>query len=282
MPINLDWPDTLVDAPARRSDADAVFPPDSLLVEDVSTSPTGLPVDGLEPVGTDSSATDRQPRYEIKFTVPCGESVRLGGWLRLHPAGFSVLYPARQVNSVYFDTPDLTCLQQNLAGLASRSKLRLRWYGRDLARVEGTLELKHKRGLLGFKPCCKVPVILNLRRQRWSEVVHLLDRHIPAEWRHYLRIACLPIILTSYQREYYISADRLVRLTVDRAQKAYDQRRSVRPNLRWPTPVPERIIVELKGAAEQRDRLADIASVFPARITRCSKYVDGVQAILTC
>ncbi len=282
MPVNFDWPDTLVDIPADERDAPLACSADSLLVEDVSTSPTGWPVEGPAPTGLDSSPTGRQPRHEIKFTIPCWESSRLRGWLRLHPAGFSVLYPARQVNSVYFDTPDLTCLQQNLAGLASRSKLRLRWYGRNLARVEGTLELKHKRGLLGYKPSCKVPVVLNLHRQRWSEVVRLLDRHIPAEWRNYLRIACLPIIVNSYQREYFVSADRLVRLTVDRDQKVYDQRRSARPNLRWRTPVAERLIVELKGAAEQRGRLADIASAFPNRIERCSKYVDAVQAILTC
>ena len=63
-------------------------------------------------------------RYEIKMT--CDE-VFLGevrAWVNLHPEVFLEAYPPRRVNSLYFDTLERDCLNDNLIGASDRAKNR--------------------------------------------------------------------------------------------------------------------------------------------------------------
>ncbi len=232
-------------------------------------------------IDDDWSATFGGPRYEIKFTIRRPELARARAWVRSHPAAFSTSYPPRQVNSAYFDTPGFSSMQDNLGGFASRSKVRLRWYGEDLASVDGALEIKRKIGRLCWKPQCKVPVVLALDRLSWPEIVRKIRRCVSPLWQQYLDKAHCPTIITNYRREYYVSADQSVRATVDFDQRVYDQPRSPRPNLTWQVPLGDRVIIELKCAIENHERLADVASAFPLRNDRCSKYVRGMQAALS-
>jgi hypothetical protein len=86
-------------------------------------------------------------------------------------------------------------------------------------------------------------------------------------------------MLMSYQRDYYVSADRVVRATIDYDQRVYDQRQGLRPNLTWSSPLASPVILELKAPASERARLAEVAGAFPLRVERSSKYVAGVEAI---
>ncbi len=83
-------------------------------------------------------------RYEVKMTCSEIHLPDARAWINLHPDLFSEAYPPRQVNSLYFDTRDLDCLNDNLIGTGQRKKLRLRWYGAGYDAVQGTLELKCK------------------------------------------------------------------------------------------------------------------------------------------
>jgi len=222
---------------------------------------------------------DSEPRFELKLTTDRCELHRVRAWFRTHPYGFSTLYPSRRVNSVYFDTPDLASYFENLAGVASRWKIRLRWYGTDLARVDGTLEIKRKQGLLGWKPQYKLSDFVRLDDTTWPAVRRSLRSQVPEAWRACLDRSHCPLILASYTRAYYGSADGVVRATVDVDQAVYDQRRSVRPNLDRPSPLVDRVIIELKCVASQRERLMDVASAFPIRVERHSKYVSSVDAV---
>ncbi len=40
-------------------------------------------------------------------------------------------YPEEQINSLYFDTPDLDQLQRSAAGEFKKDKVRIRWYGHN-------------------------------------------------------------------------------------------------------------------------------------------------------
>ena len=90
-------------------------------------------------------------RYELKLVCEPHRLAQARSWIRLHPARFVVAYPPRRVNSLYLDTPDLSSLGENLAGVSDRQKLRLRWYGDSVRAIEPLLELKQKRNLLGRK-----------------------------------------------------------------------------------------------------------------------------------
>ncbi len=92
------------------------------------------------------------PRIEVKIPVPAVLLGEVDAWVRLHPVHWRRTYPARRVNNLYFDTADYAGLNANLAGIAERAKLRLRWYGPDLGAIEqAQLELKRRQGSGGWK-----------------------------------------------------------------------------------------------------------------------------------
>ena len=90
-------------------------------------------------------------RYELKMTIDNCGLAEVCMWLRLHPENFSQHYPQRRVNSIYFDSPDLFSVDQNLAGISERRKLRLRWYGNTGYVTQGNWEIKCKERNLGWK-----------------------------------------------------------------------------------------------------------------------------------
>ena len=90
-------------------------------------------------------------RYEIKFVAHASEKPAVIQWVRNHWAGFGEPYPSRRINNVYFDSYELSAFHENLSGTSRRSKVRWRWYGEGHAPERGTLEVKRRRGGLGWK-----------------------------------------------------------------------------------------------------------------------------------
>jgi hypothetical protein len=218
-------------------------------------------------------------RYELKLVCDPHRLAQARSWIRLHPAGFSVAYPPRRVNSLYLDTPHLSSFDENLAGVSERQKLRLRWYGEGVREIEPVLELKQKRDLLGSKKQFWLPCKLDLTCS-WREILGAVQACVDPEWRVVLQTVNQPTLLNHYQREYYATPDGTLRVTLDYACVAYDQRLSLRPNLRVPLPITDRVVVEIKAAPEHAERLQEAVAQFPALRTRNSKYVGSLQAAL--
>lgn len=221
------------------------------------------------------------PRYEVK--IPCAPHLlpQVQTWVRLHPAHWRVAFPPRQVNNVYFDTADCRMLNENLSGAGERGKLRLRWYGPDLGTVAGArLELKYKEGAVGWKDVCPLDVTLDLASLSWAEVYRALCQAADARFGLWLAQFSYPVLINCYQRAYYVAADQSVRLTLDTGLRVYDQRYSQRPNLFRPSPLAERVVIELKAAADHASyaRLAEAVARFPLRPDRHSKYAHGMVA----
>ena len=216
-------------------------------------------------------------RYEIKLACPQsqGQVALVRAWVRTHRAAFSVAYPPRRVNNIYFDTHTLGDLDDNLAGISERSKLRLRWYGADTATVRGQLELKQKSNTLGTKIVRPVPCTLDLANTTWSEVMRLLRAEDIGELAPYLA-GVIPTLINTYEREYYRSGDGLVRLTLDTDMMGYDQTLSARPNLTIAVLRTPAIVVELKGSAEAEQAIKRAVAEFPLSPAAFSKYVNGV------
>ena len=63
---------------------------------------------------------------------------------------FKEPYPARIVNSIYFDTPNLRDVWDNINGYGLRKKIRVRWYN-DLNNSNVYLEEKKKINFLTQK-----------------------------------------------------------------------------------------------------------------------------------
>lgn len=219
------------------------------------------------------------PRYEFK--IPCDPALlpEIVAWVRLHPAHWRVSYPSRQVNNVYFDSPDLHDLNANLSGVGRREKLRLRWYGLDVAHIaDAQLELKCKEGLAGWKEFAFFDGLLDLTGSLWPALLSALHQGLPQHARLWLDRRAGPVLINSYQRAYYETPDGVLRLTLDTQLCAYDQRFSLLPNLSRLVLQPEQMVVELKGPVDDASmrRLSQVLATFPARVDRFSKYLHGV------
>ena len=221
--------------------------------------------------------SERQPaaRYELKMTFDPTWIEEVRGWIVAHSSAFAVAYPPRWVNSVYFDTPDLDCYNDHLAGVPERRKLRFRWYGPSLLKARGQVEVKNKRERVGWKIIQPVDREFDLGSLSWAEVLDGLRRRTDGIVRELLWVA-RPLVLTVYSREYLVSADGLVRLTIDTDLQAYEQLFTSRPNLWFRQPVEPSLIVELKSDVAHASRLADILAHFPQRANRRSKFVDSL------
>ncbi len=109
-------------------------------------------------------------RVEQKFFVAPNRMIMTLALLR-RVCRWDPQYPEEQINSLYFDTPDLEQHEDSAAGQFAKSKVRIRWYGAEYdphgmrggspeVSGEGTavpvwLELKNRRGFASTK-------------QRWS------------------------------------------------------------------------------------------------------------------
>jgi hypothetical protein len=220
----------------------------------------------------------RTQRFEVKWLVPLHARATLEAWLGGHELAFGRIHDARTVSSAYYDTPFLDDFAANLAGLAHRQKVRLRWYGESWAPAHSTLEVKGRINFVGWKAQHPVAVGLDFLRMPWRDVT--------AAVRNELRSGpLLPFldgrpdvsVITRYLRHYYVSRDGKVRVTIDDDVAAFAQIGHARPQLRFPELRPELIVVELKCATDDHALGSRAVADLPWRPGRHSKYASAVD-----
>jgi hypothetical protein len=223
------------------------------------------------------AAVDRfDTRYELKQTYSELYLPELRSWVQMHPAGFRTAYPPRWVNSIYFDTPDLDSFNDHIGGVPVRRKLRYRWYGDNLRVAQnGQVEVKNKSDSAGWKLIEKVASDLILENNNWTRFMDQIRLETSGVIKELLSVT-RPVLLTVYYREYFVSANQLVRLTIDSRMKGYDQYLTACPNLNFSQPGDEQLILELKSEVSQLAELTDVLSHFPVRSSRYSKYVTNI------
>jgi hypothetical protein len=222
-----------------------------------------------------ATETARVLRYEVKSVLPALELPRVRAWLRLHPAGFRTAYPPRLVQSLYLDSPDRHAFVENLSGAACRRKLRLRWYGEATDRIEATLEMKCKQGLVGWKESERVSGPLSLAGRRWPDLLGDLRRRLSGRSRIFLDLAGAPVLLVRYRRDYLVSADGHVRATVDREIETVDQTRHSGPRFGPVNSGDSEIVLEVKADEARRTEIERVLDRWPLRISRNSKFTGG-------
>src|SRR5262245_54432894 len=163
-------------------------------------------------------------RYELKLVSDEAAYPEVRMALRLDRSGIRTLFPERIVQTLYLDTPYGKLLEENLGGLSERQKLRLRWYGPGAERVQAVLERKCRENSLGWKETVRVAEPIALAGRERRGFMNELASHLEGSWR--ARLAGFePVQWVRYWREYFTSADRRVRLTLDRELAFFDQRR---------------------------------------------------------
>lgn len=218
-------------------------------------------------------------RFERKFRVPERTRQEIQAVLRLHPALFSPIYQPRHIHNIYLDTFALDNYEDNMAGIGQRCKVRIRWYGSLFGEISSpTLELKLKANLVGTKDSYPLQPFTFTRGFDVAAVQDVFrDSDLPAGLREDL--SCLQAALVnSYYRSYFLSADKRFRVTVDSDMEYL----GIRPSSnRFLHRIRDRenIVVELKYQ-ESDDRLArGVASRFPFRLSKNSKYATGLQLL---
>lgn len=219
-----------------------------------------------------------EARYEVKFIASSLHKRRLLSWLRHHQAGFVSAYPDRQVNNIYFDNHNFSALNENIAGVSQRGKLRYRWYGESLHPGPGTLEFKIKHNCFGWKHLYKLDTFPYSPGDSWDRICRNLKKELGETERFLLGSYPCPIIINSYKRKYFICRDKTIRVTLDWDLRAFDQQQRFKPNLRKAKRLPDIIVVEFKAARTHREHLDQYIQNIPIRLGKHSKYVVGTMA----
>jgi hypothetical protein len=226
----------------------------------------------------DGNEPEADARYERKFLISELNADEVESLVKLNPAMFSELYAPRFVNSLYLDTLDLQSYFANVDGLSERTKIRIRWYGELLGRVEQpVLELKIKKNALG-------------RKESYPLAPFSLDQHFSLKSVHdVFQTSSLPPMLAAdllslesamivrYRRKYFQSSCRRYRITVDRDLVFY--RLEAGNSFLHKSYDGLHTILELKYDRNQGRDVHHVAGYFPFRLTKVSKYVLGVERL---
>ncbi|MDP6361392.1 MAG: VTC domain-containing protein [Planctomycetota bacterium] len=217
-------------------------------------------------------------RYERKFVFDDSYRQNAESLILLHHMHFREVYPPRWVNRIYLDTSDLMFCRANLDGWGRRQKFRIRWYGGLYGEVQSpVLEIKIKEGLAGCKSRHQLGPV-NIRAD--ISCGCLMDTLKNAELPESILESCLsfrPVILVRYLRRYFLSSDGRFRLTLDCHLEYFGF--SV---YGFSETLPTRhsvSILEIKYSCKD-ETSSEIAGIFPFRLSRQSKYVNGVSLLM--
>lgn len=217
-------------------------------------------------------------RYERKFVSSILPKTNVEQIVKLNPGFFNEIFKERFINNIYLDTPDYTYYFDNIAGKTNRKKVRVRWYGDLEGEIKNpVLEFKIKNGLTGDKISFELePFILDKNFN--LEKLHLVfaKSKLPG-WAMIELAPLVPSLLNRYYRKYFLSVDKLFRLTLDSGLQ-YGYIGTNNNSLLWFKTDEKNIVVELKYFPIHDDQACIIANHFPFRLSRNSKYVNGIQA----
>ncbi|MDA3879063.1 MAG: VTC domain-containing protein [Prolixibacteraceae bacterium] len=214
-------------------------------------------------------------RYERKFTAEVQFINKAETILRLHPAAFSERYRARKVNNIYFDTPSLEFFADNHMGKDKRVKYRIRWYEELKGLVRPILEIKIKKGLVGYKKSFLLNEIeINETLTKANLINLIVSSDVPADVIEKMKLL-EPVLLNTYSRRYFESFDRRFRFTFDSKMQYYHFNRSIQ--FGRPASDNSMFVIEMKYAKEHDDEASQVAQYIPFRLSKNSKYVNGIM-----
>jgi len=214
-------------------------------------------------------------RYEVKMVAQVAFYHRLMMHMRMDRGAIRQLYPPRRIQSIYFDTHDNQALEENLAGISHREKVRFRWYGEHATGVRGTLERKVRENMLGWKDLLKIDEEVDVEGTPRRDFTKWLRGHLTPAWDDVPMRDQQPVQWISYQREYFANeaATGPIRITIDRDLRTWDQRYRRNISRSYRSPTPDVMIVEAKCQAADYPALKELIERFPMQVDRCSKFV---------
>jgi SPX domain protein involved in polyphosphate accumulation len=219
-------------------------------------------------------------RHERKFLITDYTASDVEQMLKFHPACFTELYHPRIVNNIYFDTFGFNSYFGNLDGDTERTKIRIRWYNALFGDIHpATLEFKLKKGLLGKKNFYSLsPFHLDQHFSRQQIIQSLKTDNVPHAVKD-LVLSLQPALLNSYSRKYFISADKLFRITIDKDLVFYQISYNKHTFLNK-VKNHQAVVLELKYDAQLENEAKIIGNKLPFMMTKNSKYLQGIASVL--
>ena len=214
-----------------------------------------------------------EKRFERKWVYYSNNILSLINSLVRSKLFFRYQFPKRKVNSIYFDDNYYSSIIENLDGINKKTKLRLRWYGDKSRIIDPKFEFKNKIGFITKKKQIKVeefnsldfPKVLNLKK-----IQNIINE------KYFYKKKIYPIISTHYEREYLISADNLIRATVDFNLESIHLKNfsQIKLNKNF----SNIIILEIKYPINLDSLLRKKLNNITLRLSKNSKYVNSVFA----
>jgi SPX domain protein involved in polyphosphate accumulation len=216
-----------------------------------------------------------QLRYERKYLITEYSFQEVRQLLKFHPACFSEIFHERIVNNIYFDTLGFSHFYDNIDGSTERLKMRIRWYGNLFGEIpKPILEYKIKNGLMGKKdsyPLQSFSLNKNGDLLQFEAALSSLPKQVKDEMR-----GVKPSLLNSYTRQYFLSADKKFRITVDRHLCFYHILNK-RNTLNSCVMDHSTTVMELKYDCDQEIKAKEVSAAFPFTMTKSSKYLQGLE-----
>ncbi|MGQ0764809.1 MAG: polyphosphate polymerase domain-containing protein [Gemmatimonadota bacterium] len=233
--------------------------------------------DFLAIVAGPGAELDESGRRELKYLLR-GTHEQAADAIRCRLPSLRPHHPPRRVSSVYFDTPGYASYAQSNAGLSERLKLRLRWYGALLPETRPILEIKTRAAERGWKRQMELPAI-DLTRITWSELRRFLAAAVNGDDRLVVSLLSVPVLIASYTRNYFVSANRRVRVTVDTGLRYHDQRLRSTVNTAFDAVRANVSVLECKMSPSDQAQTEAMLRPLGVRQTRFSKYCHGVELL---
>ena len=226
-------------------------------------------------VGEDTTRKDLAVRRETKYLLPHADIGKLRSLLKGNTKRIIHNKPVSTVRSIYFDDTLLSDCQANLDGISHRKKVRLRWYDSLMPEEVLFFEIKWRNNRVTGKHRLELQSQQNLRNLSYSQIYDGLIDILPPQHIADLLKRSDPVVIVEYHREHFISADGLLRVTLDYNLKFYDQTGKQSISTSFPFLMHDFLVMEVKGPEETLQEVKQLLHPFAPRMGPCSKYVHG-------
>ena len=215
-------------------------------------------------------------RYERKFAIEQMSLNEAENILLCNNMFFSEVYYKRQVNNIYLDSIYMDAYYTNVEGLGHRKKYRVRWYGNLFSKIRRpVLEVKVKNGIVGSKYKYELQGFELARLFRTNILEDVFNKSSLPENVSFELATVDPTLINTYSRKYYMSINGKYRVTIDTGLEYFSVQRGFNNIV---SSSPQRgVVIEIKYSVENDENVDCITQLFPFRLTRSSKYVQGVS-----
>jgi len=192
-------------------------------------------------------------RIENKYLINNENHSDLFKFLNKNSA--TVLYPKREISSIYFDNSELESYFDSIEGSLPRKKIRIRCYpNNNIENVQNNLEIKINSIEGRYKEV----------KKDFDEKQYIIHGYFDSQYG-----LCRPIIKVVYIREYFKIFD--FRATLDKS--IYFQKYNSK-NFKLKS---ESIILEIKS--DNINKINEIEELIPFQKIRYSKFCNGLEKL---